>query len=110
MPRSTAVESFHSMRRLDIGVDINRLVEIKLPIRSPSQRVNHVVSVFSAERGEHDSLLIRFAVPIRILEMKQFRALTHIRAAITWNNRGGNEKFVGKHSRFFGIAIPIGIF
>src|SRR5947208_9615852 len=78
MPDTAAVKPLDSVRRFKVAMDVNGLVEIELAIGSPVQGVHHVMRIFSAEAGEHDAFLIRFAVAIRVLEMHQFVALTHV--------------------------------
>src|SRR5207244_8499196 len=95
MPDAAAVEPLDAMRCLEVTVDVNGLVEIELAIGTPTQRMHHVVGVLGAKAGKDNALLIRFAVAIGVLEMKQLRALANIRAAIARHDRCGNEQAVG---------------
>ena len=44
-----------AVRRLDVAVDVDRLVEVEPAVRPPAERVDDVVRVLGAEAGEHDA-------------------------------------------------------
>src|SRR2546430_17682753 len=92
MPDTAAVKALDPVRGFKVAMDVNGLVEIELPIRSPAERMHHVVGVFSAEAREHDALLICLPVAIGIFEMQQFRALAYVSAAIPRNDCCRNEQ------------------
>src|ERR1051326_959461 len=101
MPNASAVQMHHTVRRFKVTMNVNRLIEIKLAIRSPAQGVDHVMRVFSPEARKHDPFLVRLPIAIGISEMQQLCALTYIRAAIARNHRGRNEQSLCEHRRFF---------
>src|SRR4051794_30177988 len=110
MPRPTAIEPLHSMRRFDVGMDVNGLVKVELPILAPTQSMNHMVRVLGSKAGQDNPLLIRLPIAIGIFEMKQFGALADIGTAIPWDDSRWYEQPIGEYSRFFRVSIAIGIF
>src|SRR5690242_6707260 len=107
MPHTAAVQVDQSMRRFDMAVDVNGLVEIKLPVRPPAQRMDHMMRVFSSESRQNNSFLIRLAITINIFEMQQFSALPNITSAVPRDYGRWNKQSVRKNSRFFGEAVTV---
>src|SRR5258708_39425640 len=82
MKNTAAVKPNHPMRGFEVAVDVNRLVEIKLPVVTPPQGVYDVMRIFGAETGEHHAAFVGLAVAVGVPEMEQFGALADIRAAV----------------------------
>jgi hypothetical protein len=50
-PDSTAIQALHAMRSFKMAMYVNRLIEIKPPIKTPAQGVQNMVGIFRAEPG-----------------------------------------------------------
>ncbi len=64
LPDAAAAQPAHAVGRLDVAVDVDRLVEVEHPVRAPAQGVDDVMRVLGAEAGEHDAAAIGLAVAL----------------------------------------------
>ena len=55
LPDAAAVQPAHAVRRFDVAVDVDRLVEVQHAVRAPAERVDDVVRVLGAEAGQDDA-------------------------------------------------------
>ena len=108
--RAAAVQPHHAVRRLGVRVDVNGLVHVELPVRSPAQRVQDVMRVLGAESAQHHAPLIRDAVAVGVLEVQQLGALPDVAAAVARLDAGGNQQAVGEHGGLVRDAVAVGVF
>ena len=110
-PNPTAVEVASAESRLDVTVDVDRLVEVKTTVGPPSQRVDQVVGVFGTETAEHDFLDIGHTIAVGVRVMQQFGAGRDVRAALLVRRHAGrDQQTFGKNRALFGNAVAICIF
>ena len=98
------------MGRFEMAVDINRLVEIELPIATPMQGMQNVMRVFGPEAGEDHPPFIGFAIPVRVTEEKELRALPHIDPSIARLDAGRDQQAFGKDRRTVHLPVIVRIF
>ena len=68
LPDAAAAQPPHAVRRLDVAVDVDRLVEVEHPVRPPAEGVDDVVRVLGAEAREHDLRVVRLAVAVGVAQ------------------------------------------
>ena len=73
IPNAAAIQAHHSMRCFHMAVDVNGLVQVKLPVVAPAEAVQDMVGVFSSEAGKNHLFLVRFSDAVDILEEEQLR-------------------------------------
>ena len=110
-PDAGAVQARDAVRRLDVCVGVNRLVHVDASVVTPAQGVQIVMRVLGAETGQNDASLVRLAVPVSVLEIKQLMAGSDVTTPLAiGQHAGGNQKTVGEHRRFVRLAVPVGVF
>src|SRR4051812_41180223 len=72
----------HAVRRLDVRVNVDALIEIQAPVGSPAERVQDVVCVLGAEAGEYDARLVSLLARLARTEVDQLRTVGDIRSAV----------------------------
>ena len=97
-------------RGLDVGLDVETLVEIEIAVRPPAERVERVMRILRAEAGEQDATLIRLAGPLRVLQMQQHVGLPDVDAAVSGGHAGRHRQLVGEHGRFLRLAVGADVF
>ena len=101
----------HAVRRLDVAVDVDRLVEVEAAVRAPAERVDDVVRVLGAEAGEDDAASCRPCRPgLRRGQVEQLGAVGDVGAAVAGLDAGGDEQAVGEDGRLVGLAVAVGVF
>ncbi len=109
LPDAAAVEAAHAVGRLDVAVDVDRLVEVQHSVVAPTKRVQNVVRVLGAEARQHDAADVGLAVAVGVLEVQQFGAVGHVDAAVARLDAGGNQQTVGKDGGLLGAAVAVGV-
>ena len=66
------------MGRLDMAMDIDRLVEVEHPVEAPPQGVEDVMRILGAEAREDDAGPVGLAVAVGVLEVEELGAVGHI--------------------------------
>ena len=106
-----AVGPHEAPRGLDVGVDVNRLLEIEPTINAPMQAVDDVMRVLRAETTEHDATLAEQTIRAGLAELKQLRARAHKAASpIVRRDTTRDEQLVRDDARDIGHAIAIRVF
>src|SRR6476620_5940860 len=71
-----------SVRGLDVGMDVNALVEIEEAVLSPAEGVDDVVGVLGAEAGEDDAGRVGLAVAVGVGEVEDLGGVGDVGAAV----------------------------
>ena len=108
-PDTAAVEALHAVRGFQVGVNVDRLVHVQTPLRSPAERVEDVVGVLGAETGEHDLGLVGLAARLARLEVDQLGAVGDIGAAVARGHAGRDQQAVGEDGGLVGFAVAVGV-
>ena len=110
-PHAAAEQAARAPRRLDVGVDVNRLIEEEVSAGAPAQRVNDVVRVFGPEAGEDDAAAVGDFVAVRVLEVQELGRVRdvhrQVRHAVVRRDAGRNQQVVGEHRRDVGAAVAV---
>src|SRR5439155_22022808 len=105
-PDAATVQTHNAVRRLDVRVGVDGLVHVDVPVVTPAQRVQIMVRVFGAETGKNDAFLARFAISVRVREIKQLMAGGDVTTAVAVRqDTRGNEQAVGEHGGLVGFAV-----
>ena len=96
LPDAAGVEVAHAVRRLDVAVNVDRLVEIQHPVRAPAEGVDDVMRVLGAEAGQDDAAFAGLAVGVGVGEEQQVGAVGDVDAAVAGLDAGGDEQAVGE--------------
>ena len=110
LPNAATHQATHAIRRLHVRVDVDRLVEIQHPFRTPAEGVQEVVRVLRAEAAEQDRALVRLQIAVFILQKQHFGRIRHVQTAIARSQRRRDVQPIGKGRRFVRLAIAIGVF
>ena len=104
------VGAHEAPRRLEVRVDVDRLVEVEPAIDAPMERMDDVVGVFGAETAEDDATFRQHAVGVRLREVEEFGAGADVDAAeIVRRDAGRDEQAVGDDARDIGDAVSVGV-
>ena len=109
-PDAARVEPADAAGRLNMTMDIDRLIEIEPGIGAIAKRVDDVVGVFRAEAGEHHPPAVGLAVAVGIGEVEKLGAVGDVHAAVARQHSGGHQETVGKHGVGVGPAVAIAVF
>src|SRR5438132_604729 len=110
LPDAARFQPPHSVGRLDVAVDIDRLVEVEHAVRAPAKRMQNMVRVLGAEAGKDDAPVIGLAIAVRIHEVDEFGAVGDVRASVARLNSGGNEQTVCEDRDLVGAPRLLGVF
>ena len=104
LPDAAAAEPANAVRRFQVAVDVDRLVEIQHAVRTPAQGVNHVVGVLGAEAREDDPAPVRLAARLARGQVEQVGAIDHVDAPVARLQPGRDEQAVRENSGLVGLA------
>ena len=110
LPDAARFQPPHSVGRLDVAVDIDRLVEVEHAVRAPAKRMHDMVRVLGAEAGKDDAPVIGLAIAVCIHEVDKLGAVGDVRAAVARLNPGRNKQTVCEDRDLVGAACPPGVF
>lgn len=79
----------HPVGRLDVGVRVNRLVHVEVPVITPAQRVEIVMGVLGTEARQSDRAAVGLAVAIGVFQMQKLMTGRHVASALS----------IGDHAR-----------
>ncbi len=110
LPDPASTQAADAERRLEVAMDVNRLVEIKKAFRPPLKSMQDVMRILGAEPRKNDPRAIGLAVAVGIAEMQQLGAVGDIDAAVAWSNSRGDEQAIGKDADLvrFAYAARVG--
>ena len=109
LPDPAAAQPSDAVRRLDVAMDIDRLVEVEHPVVAPPQRVEDVVGILGAEAREHDAGLVGLAVAVGVLEVEQLGAVGDVRTAVARLDAGGDQQAAGEDRGLVGPAVAVAV-
>ena len=109
MKNSPAVQPDDAMRRFEVTVNINRLIEIKLAVMPPAERVDNMMRVLGAKTRKHHPARHGFSAQRRRFEKKQFRALPDITTAVARHHTRRNQKAVGEDGGLVRLSVSVQI-
>ncbi len=92
-----------------MAVDVDRLVHVEHPIGPAAQGVEQVVRVFGAEPAQHHLAEVGLAIAVGVLEVQQLGRVGDIDATVSRQHTGRDQQVVGKHRRFLGHAVAVGV-
>ena len=109
-PDPAAIQMARSKWGFDMGVDVDRLIEVKATVRTKTERVDQVMCVFGAEPAEDNASLIGHAIAIGVFEVEQPSALGHVGCvgAVGKHTRR-NQQPIREHGSRVGDAVTCGI-
>ena len=84
MPHSTPQKATDTVRSIEVGVNVDRLVEPHHSLGPPAESMHDMVSILGPEARENDPPLIGLAVAIGILEKEDVVAVGYVNSAIPW--------------------------
>ena len=97
-------------RRLDVRVDVDRLVEVEPTVHAPVEPVDDVVGVLGAEAAEDDAAFGEQAVRARLGQVQEFGARADEAAAVAVRGHArGDQQLVGDDAGGFGHAVLVGV-
>src|SRR6185437_2962609 len=99
-----------AVRRLDVAVNVHRLIEVEIAVRAPAERVDDVVGVLGAEAGEQVSFLVGFLAGLGGGEVAAFGAIGDVAAAVAGADRRGDEQAVREDGGLVRLAVVVGVF
>src|SRR5690606_24764432 len=108
-PDAAAVETPHPPGRLDIAVRVDALVDVERAIGPPAERVDEMMGVGAAESAKDDSLLVRPAVAVRVLEIEQLVGIAHVEAAVADGDTGRHLEPLGEDDGRIGAAVAVAV-
>ena len=88
-PDTARVEASHPVGRLDVGVRVNRLVHVEVPVITPAQRVEIVMGVLGTEARQRHRTSVGLAISIGVLQMQKLMTGRHVASALS----------IGDHAR-----------
>ncbi len=109
LPDPPAPQPADAVRRLDVAMDVDRLVEVQVPVVSPPERVEDVVRVLGAEPGEDDAAAVGLAVAVGVAEVEQLGAVGDVGAAVAGLDAGRDEQAVGEDGGPVGAAVAVAV-
>ena len=107
LPDPAAAQAADAVRRLDVAVDIDRLIHVELAVPAPSEGVEDVVRVLGAEAREDDPAGVGLAVAVGVLEVEQFGAVGDVDAAVARLDAGRDQQAVGEDGGLVGLAVAV---
>src|SRR6185436_6391505 len=108
-PDARAAQPPRPARRLDMAVDVDRLVEVERAVGTPAERVDDVVRVLGAEAREEDAALVGLAVAVRVLEVDELGAVGDVAAAVARLDARRNVEALREDGRLVGLAVAVGV-
>src|SRR5262249_13314165 len=109
-PDAAAIQVLHAVRRFDVRVNVNRLVDVQAAVRAPAKGVDNVMRVLGAEAGENDPRLVGFFAGLARGQVDELGAVGDIGAAVAGFDAGGDQQAVRENGRLVGLAVAVGVF
>ena len=110
LPDAPATQTLGPVWSFQMAMNVNRLIEIKQSIHAPTQRMHHVMGIFSTKTRKDYFSGISLAIAIGITEVNKVGTIDYINSAIAGSQAGGDKKPISKDGCFVCDAIAIGIF
>ena len=110
LPDAAGVQAPHAVRRFDVAVNVNRLVEVEHAVRPPAEGVE-MWCVSSVPKPESTTRCLSALPPPSVSrQVNEFGAVGDVDAAVARLEAGGNEQAVGEDGGLVGLAVALGVF
>ena len=107
-PEPPPVEPAGAVERFYVGADVVALQHVEEPAGPPAQAVQGVVGILGSESGKKDLPVIGPAIPVTIVEMKEFLSVSDIGASVSvGQDSSRDDELVVVDGRLVGRPIAV---
>ena len=108
-PHPATIQTVDAGGRLDMAVDVDRLVEIEPRVDAPAERVDEMVGVLGAEAGEHGAPRVGPVVAVGVGEVEHLGGIGDVAAAVAGKDGRRHVEAGGEDLRDVGDAVAVGV-